>query len=209
MFTRYLIPMLLAGSTAAGAVTWVSPANGPDQGALASETYVVDFNTSASAPSATLAGFVYATNAPGVAASPFGDTTPFLGVNGTYTLDVSSVGTGFKTFSFYWGSVDDGNTVEVLDLANNVLLTLTGAELPQFDGNQELGETNRRVFFTLGAGETLGGVRFTYNNAAFELDDVAFGVGDAVPEPATWALLLAGFGMVGAAARRRRYGVAA
>ncbi len=29
----------------------------------------------------------------------------------------------------------------------------------------------------------------------------------AVPEPATWALMLAGFGMVGYAMRRRRYGI--
>ena len=31
--------------------------------------------------------------------------------------------------------------------------------------------------------------------------------GGAVPEPATWAMLIAGFGLVGAAARRRRSGV--
>jgi hypothetical protein len=31
----------------------------------------------------------------------------------------------------------------------------------------------------------------------------------AVPEPASWAMLIAGFGLVGAAARRRRTVVAA
>lgn len=31
-------------------------------------------------------------------------------------------------------------------------------------------------------------------------------VGDAVPEPATWGLMIAGFGMIGAAARRRKTG---
>ncbi len=37
----------------------------------------------------------------------------------------------------------------------------------------------------------------------------AFGPGGVVPEPATWAMLIAGFGLVGAAARRRKAAVAA
>jgi len=40
------------------------------------------------------------------------------------------------------------------------------------------------------------------------MDDLSFegviGVGSAVPEPATWAMMLAGFGMAGAAMRRRQ-----
>jgi hypothetical protein len=35
------------------------------------------------------------------------------------------------------------------------------------------------------------------------VDDVSYSVG-AVPEPATWALMIGGFGLVGAAARRRK-----
>ena len=41
------------------------------------------------------------------------------------------------------------------------------------------------------------------------LDGVSLQEVTAVPEPATWALMIAGFGMVGFAARRRRVGVAA
>ena len=44
-----------------------------------------------------------------------------------------------------------------------------------------------------------------YTNYAFKISDA----GGAVPEPATWAMLITGFGLVGAAARRRRTGATA
>lgn len=36
------------------------------------------------------------------------------------------------------------------------------------------------------------------------IDDVSYSVSNAVPEPASWAMMLGGFGLLGAAARRRR-----
>ena len=42
---------------------------------------------------------------------------------------------------------------------------------------------------------------YVYANFA---PDMVYSVGNAVPEPASWALMIAGFGMVGGAARRRR-----
>jgi hypothetical protein len=45
---------------------------------------------------------------------------------------------------------------------------------------------------------------------ALALDDIQIGdVTAGIPEPATWALMIAGFGLVGAAARRRRTAVTA
>ena len=46
----------------------------------------------------------------------------------------------------------------------------------------------------------LNSVTFATSQAAFEIDEVAA----AVPEPATWAIMLLGFGMIGSALRRRR-----
>lgn len=40
------------------------------------------------------------------------------------------------------------------------------------------------------------------NSVSFVLDNLT--IGNAVPEPATWAMMILGLGMVGAAARRRR-----
>ena len=37
----------------------------------------------------------------------------------------------------------------------------------------------------------------------FIVDDLSFASGNAVPEPASWAMMIAGFGLVGAAMRRR------
>ena len=48
-------------------------------------------------------------------------------------------------------------------------------------------------------------VRINANNDFLSVDDVRFAIGKGgVPEPAAWALMLSGFGLVGGAMRRRR-----
>ena len=42
-----------------------------------------------------------------------------------------------------------------------------------------------------------------------DLDNLQFGLSAAVPEPASWALMVAGFGLVGANMRRRNRAVVA
>jgi hypothetical protein len=72
------------------------------------------------------------------------------------------------------------------------------------------GARNRRLLIEAGPGETIHGLRFWARGRAFEFDDFAATLaplspeGGAVPEPASWAMLIAGFGLVGASARRRR-----
>ena len=46
-------------------------------------------------------------------------------------------------------------------------------------------------------------VILTASRAALLLDNLQLSVAGGVPEPASWALMIAGFGLVGAAARRR------
>jgi hypothetical protein len=83
------------------------------------------------------------------------------------------------------------------DLSETTFLVNTaGTGWEQFD-----------VLGNLVAGKTLTGFSiFGYSGGQQPfrtyLDDVVFFAGPAIPEPATWALMIAGFGLAGTAARR-------
>jgi len=67
--------------------------------------------------------------------------------------------------------------------------------------------------FTTGTNTVLT-LRIVNSNLAasgndFGIDDISFSTTSTVPEPASWALLISGFAMIGVAARRRRTAVAA
>ena len=77
------------------------------------------------------------------------------------------------------------------------------------DGTAFLGHKN------VGAGEVFGiNLHLITSDTAFQVADTPWatqivvnaigGTGAAVPEPASWALMIGGFGMAGAALRRRR-----
>jgi len=70
--------------------------------------------------------------------------------------------------------------------------------------------TPSSVFFTATSGGsfTFGIGTHSADNIGTLLDDVKLDIG-AVPEPATWALMIGGFGMAGGMLRRRRAAAAA
>ena len=175
----------------------------PDPGKSANETYVVTFDAANAAGYSWTGGLATrCSSLPGVAAAPAGDATCFGYVSSAINPNTATLDTPeLKSISFYWGSIDAYNQVEVLDKFGNVLLTIGGAALPPADGDQSDASTNRRVFFTAQGNERISGLRLTSTGVAFEFDDFAAA---NVPEPSTWAMLIAGFGFVGAAARRRR-----
>jgi hypothetical protein len=78
--------------------------------------------------------------------------------------------------------------------------------LPPANGDRGAAITNRRLFITAGPNEVIRGLRFRSTGIAYEFDSIAAA---AVPEPQTWMMLLAGFGMVGFAVRRRQTQVVA
>ncbi|PZO91561.1 MAG: PEP-CTERM sorting domain-containing protein [Sphingomonas sanxanigenens] len=142
---------------------------------------------------------------------PSPSTVLFFLSGGAATMNVAA---GFTTgFSFYYaGNSTNAGSVKVYDGLNgtgNVLATL--ALTP--NGGQCSGDPNGFPFCNFTAfGVTFDGVAKSVdfggvaNQIAF--DNVTLGAATpgngGVPEPATWAMLISGFGLVGGAMRVRR-----
>ena len=113
-------------------------------------------------------------------------------------------GRSLSTFSFYLGSPD---TYNYLDFYNNGALVggLSGAAIwsgaaQEANGDQTWG---RRVYYTFTGATVVDEVRFTSTGNSFEFDGLAATLA-GVPEPATWTMMIMGFGGIGALLRRRR-----
>ncbi|WP_181160087.1 Npun_F0296 family exosortase-dependent surface protein [Sandaracinobacter neustonicus] len=107
-----------------------------------------------------------------------------------------------KSFQFDWGSIDTYNTLTVTSSTGIYTIVPGSSSFPNTaDGNQHAHGTNGRVtVWGDVAGETFSSITLTSGTNSFEIDNLAT---IAVPEPATWAMLIVGFGLVGFAARRR------
>jgi hypothetical protein len=123
--------------------------------------------------------------------------------NGAATLSTAD---GIYNFQLYMGSPDDYNQVEFNFANSSTPLILTGPAIwggaPAGDGDQTQGFT---VSYHFDAPVT--SVVFSSTGNSFEFDKLAGGV----PEPASWALMILGFGGAGAVLRgqRRRQAVCA
>jgi hypothetical protein len=207
----------LLATAPAHAASFLNFTNGPDgnppQGLL-----TIDFNSASGLGDIMgLSGNaqIVQGSVSGQYAAPFGDGTKYLSVpktgsTGTATLDLTNYNFGgvVDGFSFYWGSIDKYNQLVV----NSTLGGTAQSYTFQFDGSnppppangaQQDGANNLRVFFGLAQGETLNSIQFVSTGIAFEVDDIIF-TGSAVPEPATWAMMIGGFGMIGGAMRRAK-----
>lgn len=125
--------------------------------------------------------------------------TPYLSVlsggSATYTF-ASPV----SSFQFDWGSIDAYNTLTINGTAQAIIVPGSNFINPA-NGDQVSAGTNGRFTVTGTAGELFTSVTFSSTGNSFEVDNLA--VGAPVPEPATWALMMLGFGGMGAALRRK------
>ena len=142
---------------------------------------------------------------------PTADTVMFFQDANDAILDVAG---GFTTgFSFFYSS-STAASVNVYDGAGgtgNILATLnlTAQGFDNCVGDPNGSYCNWTAVGVLFSGTALS-INFagTANQTGF--DNITFGSDTPViPEPATWAMMITGFGLVGFAARRRRSGAIA
>ncbi len=140
--------------------------------------------------------------------SPNADSNGFYAVGGKTSTGVDSFAqflgaTALSSISVYIGTIDNYNQVQLLGAAGDVLDTFSGTTI--FGAQTSFpGSSNLRATFTGTQGTSYYGIKFsnTGDMGSFEFDNLAMTA--AVPEPATWAMMLVGFGMVAGAARYRR-----
>ncbi|WP_114226440.1 MULTISPECIES: PEPxxWA-CTERM sorting domain-containing protein [Sphingomonas] len=134
-----------------------------------------------------------------------GDTS----VNGTFSTILTGLTTGaLYTLSFDWATGQiasrTGATTEGLNITvGNLVISLPNQNTPSEGATPW--STVTRTFTATGATQTLSFLATGTPNGlppVALLDNVS--VTAAVPEPATWALMLIGFGAVGVSMRKRR-----
>lgn len=131
----------------------------------------------------------------GIAAPPPGTLSQYLAIQqgGSAILTTPQI----RRLSVYIGSPDAFNAIRFVGL-DGFDVTLEGAALAAgaFHGDQSIG---RRMTYDFGDARVTQ-VIFSSSGSSFEFDNVAVGI---VPEPGAWALMITGFGMIGAALRAR------
>lgn len=198
------------------------------------QTLVADFNQQVQGPNA---GAAYPTLTPGFTITLDGATVGYNEGAGSYSASLAGDATQYLTisagmsatfespvllseFSLYVGSPDAFNSIRFL--GPDYDWTLTGADMTFGDTNQSW-EWGRRISFNF-LGARVSKIIFSSSGNSFESDNWAASPASfipeipgipggetvgAVPEPATWAMMILGFASVGSMIRRRRMSMAA
>ena len=154
-------------------------------------------------------GAYFSASVGGISAKPPGSTGQWwsIGVFGNQDgPGIVHLDTPAAYYGFLWGSPDSYNSVSFLN--NGALVgSFTGTDvLLPADGNQAARLGGQYVNFWAGEGEQFNEVKFTSDGNAFETDNHAVfpsfrvqinNFAPAVPEPETYALMLAGLCAVG------------
>ncbi|TRW17044.1 Npun_F0296 family exosortase-dependent surface protein [Glacieibacterium frigidum] len=138
-----------------------------------------------------------------------GGTGRYETVQGEQILTLSGPATDY--FGLWASALDGGNTVAfykngaLIDTISLVMVALDdsydGNPNPPYNG-QDIGE--KYAFFNFVVAGGYDEVHLIQNlGGGFELDNVTVGTLAAVPEPASWAMMIAGFALVGLGMRRR------
>jgi hypothetical protein len=137
-------------------------------------------------------------NEPGYGSAGLSGLYGVVGTGGSYTTSfgISSM------FSFLLGSLDTFNSL-TLRYADGSSQLYQGGQITKGlsfnSGSQITGGLTGVVTYRVSSGPLLTGATFASTGSGFEFDNLAA----AVPEPATWGMMILGFGLVGGAMRRR------
>lgn len=191
----------LTGTAADAAVLvqWTPGQVGPAAG----QTLVRDFEGANAMDGIRGTGFgLFTGTTTGVAAMPMGNDSQYLAVfNGGSATIGFAIPTG--AFAIDIGSVDAYNRLTI-NYAGGGSVSFQGAALiaqPPANGDQLGARTNGRARFAATDGRVFESITLTSSGNSFEVDNLAT---TAVPEPASWAMMIGGFGLIGSAMRRRR-----
>jgi hypothetical protein len=197
--------VLAAPAFAASLVPTLSNFGDPDT-MLAGQSLIADFNDP-SHPAATVqpgytltldgATVGFQEGVGGYSGTLFGDDTHYLTIPGGTSVTLTAI-KALKSFSFYMGSPDEYNSIRFIG-AGGFDVIVPGHTLVLGDTNQSW-SWGKRVNFDFG-GNTVNTIILSSAGNSFEVDNFA---GGAVPEAGTWAMMLLGFGAMGAAFRARR-----
>lgn len=131
---------------------------------------------------------------------------------GASTMNVAG---GFTTgFSFYYSAANNPGSVNVYSGLDGTGTLLASLSLPTNSNSGAPGCTSAFCPFTpigVSFAGTAYSVGFAGSDNQIAFDNITIGSvipgGGGVPEPATWALMIMGFGAVGGAMRVRRRGI--
>lgn len=193
------ISTILAAAPASAAVVFTftdGPAHSPTAGFTVVDTFdttagLVGSNFQTKVPPADSSG------APPANSSPAG--TSYLSVlgGGSATYAFAGPVTGFQ---FDWGSLDSYNTLTFVSTAGLTTVIPGTTFTNPANGDQHAAGTNGLFTVAGNAGETFSSVTFASSQNSFEVDNLAV----SVPEPASWALMIVGFGLAGGMVRAKR-----
>jgi hypothetical protein len=123
-----------------------------------------------------------------------GGGSNFSATNVTFDTAIAPFSIGARDFMI--GRVGSG--------PGDVNNTLFGFATPADFRFRAILDTDGNLLFARGGYHLSGGPIFSFDTSAADGSSATFSL-QAVPEPATWALLVIGFGFVGSACRRRRF----
>lgn len=188
----FAFAIALASANSQALVTVTYSAADPGSGAF---SFDFDATNTNFAGGSIAGGIIRNADVPGAAVKPAGS------IDNYWSLDPGPLSPGSIVFttalsglSFLWGSPDGYNHLQV---------NLVGGGSINIDPFATNGENSNSRYLTLGVagGPFISGLSFSSEHHSFEVDNLRI---TAVPEPGTYALLLAGLGAIGFMAKRRR-----